>query len=191
MRHRPASLLRLIRRFARSRRGVAAVEFALILPVMLTMFLGSQELSAGITVDQKVTIIAGTIGDLVARSKDNITTATLNDYYKAADDIIAPQSTTGLTEVVTLLQVASDGTAKTCWSAGYNGGTARTSKQSYPLPAAMGTIAKGSYVIMSEATYSYTPLLGLFFTQPFPLYHQNFYMPRYNAVITYNSSSGC
>ena len=59
-------LARKLVRFARAREAVAAVEFAIILPVMLSMYVGSIELGQAITIDQRVTTIAGTILTLIA-----------------------------------------------------------------------------------------------------------------------------
>ena len=38
--------------------GVSAVEFALILPVMITMYIGAVEFSHALTVDRRVTAVA-------------------------------------------------------------------------------------------------------------------------------------
>ena len=39
-------------------RGIAAVEFAVIVPLMLTMFFGTLEFSSGVAVDRKMTLVA-------------------------------------------------------------------------------------------------------------------------------------
>src|SRR3979409_613262 len=49
-------------------RGIAAVEFAMIVPVMLVLFFGTVEFSSGIAVDRKVTLIARTLSDLTSQS---------------------------------------------------------------------------------------------------------------------------
>ena len=46
------------------------------------------------------------------------------------------------------------------------------------------TIAKGSYVIVSEVTYSYLPIYGMVYDKPILLYRQNFFMPRFGGSIT-------
>lgn len=56
----------------RDRRGVAAIEFALIVPIMSAMFIGAVELSQVITVDRRVTQVASATADLVARAEKQI-----------------------------------------------------------------------------------------------------------------------
>jgi len=185
-------LAKAVRRLARGREASAAVEFALILPVMLTMYLGSMELGQAFSVDQRITIIAGTVGDLVARADGSISSTTLNSYFQAAQAIVGPFSTAGLKQVVTVVKVDNAGLTTVEWSKGYNGGSAMTVGAAYPgphaIPPEMLTISHNSVIVVSEATYPYTPLLGLFFKQPFNLYHQNFYLPRYPGDIT---CTGC
>jgi Flp pilus assembly protein TadG len=184
-----------LRPFGPASEAAAAVEFALVVPLMLTMYVGSIELSQAINVDQRVTTIAGTVGDLVARADGEIDASTLNDYFHAAEAIISPFSTTGLAQVVTVVRVDDEEQTTVLWSQGYNGGGAKTTGQPYPGPHAIPTpmlnISKNNYVIVSEASYSYRPLLGLFFKTPFALYHQNFYLPRYDDVICYNTAPPC
>ena len=52
---------------AHDERGVSAVEFALLLPLMVTLYLGGVEVSQGLTIDRKVTLVARTVADLAAQ----------------------------------------------------------------------------------------------------------------------------
>ncbi len=65
-------LLQRIRGFSRDTRGVAAVEFALILPLLLLLYIGSVEATLLYTTDRGVATIASTVADLVARSKTTV-----------------------------------------------------------------------------------------------------------------------
>jgi Flp pilus assembly protein TadG len=181
------ALARRLRRFGAAREAVAAVEFALILPVMLTMYIGSIELSQAFSMDQRVITIAGTTGDLVARSNGAIDMSTLNNYFQAAQAIMGPYDTTNLQQVVSVVAIDSKGNTSVEWSQGYHGGTPQVCNQPYggthPIPAAMINISKGNIVIVSEATYTYPPMLGIFFKNNFIFYHQNFYLPRYDKDI--------
>jgi Flp pilus assembly protein TadG len=62
-------------RLRRDRRGLAAVEFALVVPLMLVLFFGALEFSSGVAVDRKVTLVARTLSDLTTQLKeDRLTT---------------------------------------------------------------------------------------------------------------------
>ena len=47
--------------------GLAAVEFAMIIPLMAMLLLGTYEFSTGVAIDRKVTIMARTLSDLFRR----------------------------------------------------------------------------------------------------------------------------
>jgi Flp pilus assembly protein TadG len=186
-------LARLLHRFAAAREGAAAVEFALILPVMLLLYVGTMEASALISMDRRVQTITGTIGDLVARADATISSDQLQDYFLAAQHILAPYSTGGLVETVTLVRVEADGDTEIEWSRQFVGGASshvagHAEGDPYDLPDEFIDIARDSYVIVAEARYPYTPLVGLVFDQEYPLYRENFYLPRFGGAITYEES---
>lgn len=194
-RHFPlVRLAALLRRFAVTSRAVAAVEFALVLPLMLTMYLGSTELSQLINIDQRVTVIAGTIGDLVSREKNTLSADDLTDFFQAATAILNPFPTPSLKQTVTLLSIDSKGKITVKWSQGTTGArtfpTGNLTVSNFVSPDMISLVegAATPYLVVSEASYTYTPLLGLFFTQPFTLYHKGYYLPRYPAIICYPTS---
>jgi Flp pilus assembly protein TadG len=185
-------LRRFLTRFRDTEAGVAAVEFALILPIMIFVYIGSVEASALITVDRKVQNVSGAVGDLVARSKEKLTSADLQDYVRAAGGIMSPYGATQLRQVITQVRVSADGlTATVVWSRGYEHETAkpalaRAENSSYSLPAAIRSIAKNQYVIVAETSYSYRPLFGIVINRDIPLYRENFYLPRFGGQIALN-----
>lgn len=171
--------------------GTAAVEFALILPIMLLVYIGSVEASAVISMDRRVQSVAGTLGDLVARADTNISAATLTDYFRAAGGIMTPYPADGLGQVVTQLEVDDDGTATVVWSRQYVEGTYGVGTDylpgdTYELAEAMQTIAAGNFLIVAEATNTYLPMYGFAFDQPIRLYRENFFMPRFGGSISVN-----
>jgi Flp pilus assembly protein TadG len=188
----PVLWLRRLKRFGREDRAAAAVEFALILPFLLLLFTGSLEASSLITVDRRINVISGTVGDLVSRWDPDagaIQSATLTDYFKASQGIIFPYSTTGLKQIVSVVEVSSTGVTKVKWSCGYNGGVKRATDSQYTsLPAKMNELARPpsgtGYVVASEVAYSYKPVLGIVFTNALNLYNESFYLPRYQSYIT-------
>lgn len=185
-----------LRQFRLRESGAAAVEFALILPVMLALYVGANEASALITVDRRVQMVTGTVGDLVARSDKTITADQMKEYLTAASGVMAPFPTTGLKQYVTQVYVdPTTSVAKVVWAKQYVNGvystnTSRPVNSVYSLKAAsseksaMAAIAKGNYVIVSEATMSYLPFYGIVINRPITLYRENYFMPRYGDAIS-------
>ena len=183
---RPPRWLRLLRR---DQRAVAAVEFALILPLLLTLYFGTVEAAALYTVDQRVSTVASTMADLVSRERNSISAnTTLNNYFHAAQGIMLPYSTDGLKQVVSMLQIDGAGVATVRWSVGYNGGVARAANSGFDMTAdpRINELARGSsgYLVVSEIVYPYRPMLGLVINRTFDITHTEYFLPRYEAFIS-------
>src|SRR5512138_82157 len=95
----------LIRRLGRSRddeNGVSAVEFAMLLPLMITLYLGSIEVTQAVSADRKMTLVAGTIGDLVAQTQNScISTTEVTAVFEAGKAVLYPYDANLLKAVVT------------------------------------------------------------------------------------------
>src|ERR1051325_11821548 len=78
---------RLLRRFQDDKRGVSAVEFAMLLPLMVTLYIGGVEVSSAIAVDRKVTLVARTVGDLVAQST-SVNATDMTNILNAASSVV-------------------------------------------------------------------------------------------------------
>lgn len=176
-------LVRFLRRAGMNEAGVAAVEFALILPIMLTLYLGSIEVSSAIIADQRVTSVAGALGDLVARADGDITLGQLSDYFDAAKSTMTPYSSDGVSQVVTSVYVNADGDASVRWSRRDNNTAGYAAGSEYELPEELTDIARGKYVIVSEASLTYEPVFSYVLRTNLNLYHEFFYMPRFGAEI--------
>lgn len=178
-----ASLVDHIRRFAHANTAVAAVEFALVLPFVLMLYMGSIEVTQVVMMDRKIASIASTVGDLVARSNGSVTPVTVDDYFSASGMILQPYPTGDLRQLVTSVHVEADGDTSVVWSRGFNGTQERAAGTSYDLPEEITDIAAGSYVIVSEAQMVYQPWGGYFFDSGFTLYRQYFHLPRFGEEI--------
>jgi Flp pilus assembly protein TadG len=192
MRAAGKSFFKTLAAFFCRERGVAAVEFALVVPLMLSVYLGCTEAAALLTADRKVQSVAGAIGDLVARSNKTITQAQLEDYFLAATSIMDPYDTSELVQTVIAVAVAANGQATVLWSARYEDGALSKTVAEHPknsaynLPAEMKAIATGQTVIATEAEYGYRPLLGIVFKDALDLNRSALFMPRFGGTITLN-----
>jgi Flp pilus assembly protein TadG len=112
----------LLRRWKADAAGLAAIEFAFIAPMMGVMFIGSVELSQAIIVDRRVTQIASTTADLVARAETQIAQSDITDIMKAGSFIMAPYNQNPLQIVMRDSSLLGQrGTVKQSWSCTYNG----------------------------------------------------------------------
>ncbi len=141
-----------LRRFKRDVRGVSALEFALIAPVLIAMYLGSAEMTMALTADRKVTNATTAVADLVTQD-DLITNVELADIYAAGDAIVFPNDPTSLSFRITSVRMDVDGDIFVDWSEA-RGVTPYTTATLPDLPD--GLLAPMNSIIMVEATYPYT-----------------------------------
>jgi Flp pilus assembly protein TadG len=176
-----------LRSFRLAETGAAAVEFALILPVMLLLYVGANEASMLISMDRKVQLISGAVGDLVARTDADISSGELQNYVDIAGGIISPYVVDGMVQIVSQVKV-ENGKGKVVWSRGFDDQEPdpmlkRADGAEYVLPKAVTDIAEGDHVIVAETRLPYTPLYGIVYTSPVTLYRENFFMPRFGGKI--------
>ncbi|MBX9616891.1 MAG: pilus assembly protein [Caulobacteraceae bacterium] len=141
---------RILSRFRRDTRGVAAVEFALIAPVLVALYIGLAEFCQAYMADQRTGHLTSQIADIVARS-DVVTRDELADVFAIGDILMTPFPTAPLAVRITSITRGTDGVARVDWSRG-DGMVARTGTVTVPV----GLITNGQSLIMSEATYDYT-----------------------------------
>jgi Flp pilus assembly protein TadG len=188
----PTGLIRTLRRFLRQRRGVSAVEFAILLPVMLTVYLGGTELTQGITIKRKTTIATRTIGDLVAQDT-SITDAEMTAIFDATASILAPYPTGSLTMIVSSVKIDNAGTATIGWSSGYNGATPYTVNSPVTLPPGLSD-RHNTTLIWAQAEYTYLPTIGYVISGQMKLTDKVYLRPRLVNCVSRNSGNvtiGC
>lgn len=184
-------MIRRLRQFRDDIRAVAAVEFALILPLLLTLYLGTIEAATLYSADHKVATVASTMADLVSRQRGEISTATLDKYFEAAETIMRPYATSGLVQVVSLLSIDANGVAKVKWSRAHGtGGTERLADSTFPLEATseINVLARGTngWLVASEMTYAHQPLFGYILPSTITLRHTQYFLPRFKGEVKLN-----
>ena len=182
-------MLKLLAKFRRARTGMAAVEFALLLPVMLTLFLGGIEMTDALDCKQKVTGLAATAADLIGQEKA-ATTADVSNVFSAVASIIYPYPecpATGSCLKVTITSLVDNGSggAKVAWSCTHYG-TARLVNSTVVVPS--GVIATGGSVILAEITYPYRSQVASMLTGTTNLTSTFYARPRRSASVTAPSS---
>jgi Flp pilus assembly protein TadG len=155
--------LRRLFRLACEESGVAAVEFSLILPIMITLWIGGVEVTGALSVDRRVSAFASSMGDLVARSK-TISYAQVNDIFDLSEAAMFPYSDTGMSMRITAVDLDDDGNAKVAWSRARGTGLpaySKTTDVNSSVPAALRPAGAGvSQLIMAETEKDYRPAVG-------------------------------
>lgn len=148
----------LFRRWRRDRRGVSAVEFAFIAPVLILAYFGVAELCGALLSQRKASHVASEVGDLVAQCQYVAPgDFTSTGFWAVGGDVIYPLSTTTLAmRVSSITANAADNVFTVAWSYD-NGGalTAYTAGQTLTNPNFANLIPANGSVIMSDSQYVY------------------------------------
>jgi len=175
-------------RFAADQSGVSAVEFAILLPLMLTMYLGGVEVSQAVSADRKTTLVSHTIGDLVAQAA-NVTSADVSNVLNAGVAVAYPFISSNLKMTVSSVCIDQNGSVATvAWSRTQNG-TARAGVVTSQIPTAL--MVPNTSLIWGEASYDYRPTIGWTITGTLTLRDRFFLRPRLASSVTLDSAAAC
>jgi Flp pilus assembly protein TadG len=166
--------------FVRDRRGVSAVEFALILPLMVTMYLGVVEVSRGVAIDRKVTLTTRTMADLASRVT-SLNNTDMANLLSATAAVISPYDQSKVKVVLSAVNIDATGVAKIAWSDTLHG-SARTVGSTVTVPTALNV--PNIQLIWSEVSYGYSPTFGYVLTGDMTLSDQLYMRPRLSDSIT-------
>lgn len=145
--------------FLRADNGVAAIETAIILPFLILLFFGMIDLTALISFNRKITYSASVVSDLVSQNRTSVLKTTVDDYYKAAEMIIAPTPATDFHVDVYGYRSVS-GTVTKIWKTAKSGGpVCTTTPDTSAMPALM---TAGNDVVVAIACMQYAPYVASF-----------------------------
>jgi Flp pilus assembly protein TadG len=149
-----------VRTLVQARDGAAAVEFALIAPLLITLYLGTLEISHGLEVNKKVGRAASTIGDLISQEPNDLTKAVLDPYLNIGKSAIQPYSRTLPTFIATGIDISAAGVGTVRWSR-------QLTNTTYTKPYAVGAVVAdiptklkvpSTFLIKVEAQLEYRPI---------------------------------
>jgi Flp pilus assembly protein TadG len=176
------------RSFGRDARGASAVEFALILPLMLALYLGGVQISQAIGIDRKVTLSARTVADLVAQASNTIDSADVNSVLAAATAIMSPYADSSadaarLTVRVSVINIDANLNPTVAWSKATQG-----AKLSGAVTIPDDLLVANTSLVLGEAFYNYEPPIGYILTGAIRLNDQIYMQPRLSKTV---SCSNC
>lgn len=162
--------------------GLAAIEFAMIIPVMAALLVGTNEFSAGVAIDRKVTIMARTLSDLTSQNTA-VSDTQLTNFFTASKAIMTPYDSSPVQGTITELWIhPTTLKARVQWSTDVTG---HKKGDVIEIPEAL-KIA-GTYLIFSEVKYLYKPSVAWFINKDngITLTDVSYTRPRQGLCVVY------
>jgi Flp pilus assembly protein TadG len=191
-------VFRAIRRFRKDARGVAAIEFALIAPIMIGMYIMLNETASALRAARKVTMAARIASDLTTQLT-NVTDSDRNDVFASVTPTMSPYSGSNASIRLTSVRFDAAGKGYVDWSEA-QGAALTAHPRCKPTevqspPNALGQIVvpdglktPNTSVVLAEVSYAYTPVLGYNITGTLNLNDQLFTRPRSGTHVTRTGS---
>jgi Flp pilus assembly protein TadG len=175
--------IRILRRFGKSTRGIAAVEFAMILPVLATIFLASFDGGRAVATYMKVRAATFALA-AITNQYSTIQSSDMTSITGATSVVMAPYPATPTNPVVTITQIAisAKGQATVSWSYS-QGGTALAQGSSVTVPSNLAV--KNTYLIFAQVSYTFTPVFGFFGSGGITFSDNLYVTPRVSNCINY------
>jgi Flp pilus assembly protein TadG len=184
-----SSFRRQCGRLGSDQRGVSAIEFSLLLPLMLTMYFGSIEVTDAVSADRQVTQVASTVADITSEYT-SVADADIANIMQAACAVMSPFPMSNATVVLSSVTF-TNGTATIAWSFTVSGncttvstGHAVGTNVTSLIPTALNIT--GTSVIWGECTYNYKPVVGYVVTGTLTMYNEIFMRPRLSTTVAYS-----
>lgn len=158
----PNTLVSRLRSLMRDRRGIAALEFALITPLLLSMYFVTMEVSQGIETNKKVSRVGSMVADLVTQQQQSTTKAEIDAIMSIGQSTLQPYNRSTGSIVVTAIEITNDNTPKVqvVWSRQLvNGNSSAAAAKGDPATVPETLKIKGSFLIRVESKLSYKPVL--------------------------------
>ena len=147
---------RILRCFGRDRRGTSAIEFAILAPLMLALYVGVVEISEGVAADRKVTLASGALANLTAQSQ-TISVAGMQNILNASTAVMSP-FTGAVSAKVSCLKIDAGGVVTVAWGAATTNTTPRAHGSTVSIPPDLRV--PNSQLVFSEVSYQYVPVTG-------------------------------
>jgi Flp pilus assembly protein TadG len=173
----------VLRRIASDRRGVAAVEFALLAPVMIGLYLGCAEISDAVSADRKVSLVAAALANLSAEVT-TISSSDMTNILNASTAIISPFNPGDLQMTLSCLNIDQNKNMTVKWTVTKNGQP--LNGVGIALPDAL--LVPNTQLLFSQVSYAYKPIVGYIITGTLNLSDQMFMAPRISAP-AYNGTA--
>ncbi|HEV2081753.1 MAG TPA: TadE/TadG family type IV pilus assembly protein [Brevundimonas sp.] len=166
-------------RLRRDRRGVSAVEFALLAPVLVAMYFGLAEFCQGFMAQKRAGQSAAVVADLITQ-RQAITGAQMDDLFNVGVQIMKPFPSATLKLRASAVTRGNDDVNRIVWSRG-KGLPALTGTMTLPA----GVVERGQTIVVTETTYDYDSPVDYLMPSITKFSHKFYMRPREVETIAY------
>lgn len=175
---------RILHKLIRNQGGTALIEFALILPIMTSLFLGVFEVTRYVAADMRLANAAQVMADMVAQqSSVSDTSSSMTDFCNGSQDAMYPLSGSSLKVAVASVTHYSSGTSQDWSDVTCNAATAISNSTS--LASSLVPNVNDSVIIV-QATYAYTSPISYVLKASYTLTQTAFARPRNVTTVTHS-----
>jgi Flp pilus assembly protein TadG len=172
-------MMRFFNKWRRSDGGVAAIEFALIIPAMLITFFGIAEIANYILAARKVSNVASSAADLVTQDTV-IDDDEMADIMGALDVVLRPFNPDDAQVRITSVIADDEGETTVAWSDARNTGPYAAGT---PITVPDEIVPNNQGIIMAEVSFTYQTLFGMYLTDGITVSDTFYLKPRRSTTV--------
>lgn len=159
--------------FRKDNNGVAAIEFVMVFPMMITLFLGSIELSEAFSLNRKVAHVASVVGDLSSQT-ERLEDEDVAGFFETSEALMYPYNE--ITTAASIALVYADDNGNRQFIRQWDSPDGGVNIDIDAIPESM--LGTNAYIYVSSAEYTHTPRYGHVITGDFVLSATDYYRPR-------------
>lgn len=168
---------RFFQRWIKEKDGTAAVESALVFPLLLVLLLGTYDMGNAILSDQKAIRASQVTGDLITRER-SVSAADIEEAVVAGQLAMVPQNIATYGVDIVSIRFDTTGQPVIVW---------RETRNMSPVPDVLDrveTLAEaGNGVVVVTVQYLFEPIFGNFVFGDIPMQEMAFTRGRKSAVV--------
>lgn len=170
----------------RSQSGMAATEFALILPILIALFFGVVESSDALSANRRVNLAVNTLSDLAAQ-ESKLYEAEADDLFRGVEQILGADSDR---VIIRLVSVVADknGEPVVHWSYDNQGGRPYAENAPYKNLPDSALWDANATILVGEISYTYRSALTHHFIPPVNFNKSAIRWPRQSLRVQFCSA---
>lgn len=178
-----------LRKFVHDRKGLAALEFALIAPFMLLLYFGVVDLANWYMMHRRLVLAGSTMADLTTQSAGTVTSADMAKYWTGVGDIIAPMTVSNVN--LTMRNYRKDSnSARRQWTYSQGSSCSGNPSAEQLVAIATGEMTEGNDILIAEVCTTLSPIvLQVFGWNDIKLDYQIGMRPRLGKTL--DCTAGC